>query len=72
MINDAWFPFKLSKQLGQSFVAKEEFDGVGLQTPTWNQNNSTGTLTLYAEQEVKRVGGIGKLTTIWAALKKLQ
>ena len=72
MINDAWFPFKLSKQLGQSFVAKEAFDGVGLQTPTWNQNNSTGTLTLYAEQEVQRVEGKGKLTTIWAALKKLQ
>ena len=72
VINDAWFPFQLSKQLGQSFVAKEAFDGVGLQTPTWNQNNSTGRLTLYAEQEVKRVGGKGKLTTIWAALKKLQ
>ena len=72
VINDAWFPFKLSKQLGQSFVAKKAFDGVGLQTPTWNQNNSTGTLTLYAEQEVQRVEGKGKLTTIWAALKKLQ
>ena len=72
VINDAWFPFHLSKQLGQSFVAKKAFDGVGLQTPTWLQNNSTGTLTLYAEQEVKRVGGKGKLTTIWAALKKLQ
>ena len=72
VINDAWFPFQLSKQLGQSFVAKKAFDGVGLQTPTWLQNNSTGTLTLYAEQEVKRVGGKGKLTTIWAALKKLQ
>ena len=72
VINDAWFPFQLSKQLGQSFVAKKAFDGVGLQTPTWLQNNSTGTLTLYAEQEVKRVEGKGKLTTIWAALKKLQ
>ena len=72
VINDAWFPFQLSKQLGQSFVAKKAFDGVGLQTPTWLQNNSTGTLTLYAEQEVKRVGGKGKLTTIWAALKKFQ
>ena len=72
VINDAWFPFQLSKQLGQSFVAKKAFDGVGLQTPTWLQNNSTGTLTLYAEQEVKRVGGKGKLTTIWAALKRLQ
>ena len=72
VINDAWFPFQLSKQLGQSFVAKKAFDGVGLQTPTWNQNNSTGTLTLFADQEVKRVGGKGKLTTIWAALKKLQ
>ena len=72
LINDAWFPFKLSNQLGQSFLAKKAFDGVGLQTPTWLQNNSTGTLTLYAEQEVKRVGGKGKLTTIWAALKKLQ
>ena len=72
VINDAWFPFQLSKQLGQSFVAKKAFDGVGLQTPTWLQNNSTGTLTLYAEQEVKRVGGKGKLTTIWATLKKLQ
>ena len=72
VINDAWFPFQLSKQLGQSFVAKKAFDGVGLQTPTWLQNNSTGTLTLYAEQEVKRVGGKGKITTIWSALKKLQ
>ena len=72
VINDAWFPFQLSKQLGQSFVAKKAFDGVGLQTPTWLQNNSTGTLTLFADQEVKRVGGKGKLTTIWAALKKLQ
>ena len=72
VINDAWFPFQLSKQLGQSFLAKKAFDGVGLQTPTWLQNNSTGTLTLYAEQEVKRVGGKRKITTIWAALKKLQ
>ena len=72
VINDAWFPFQLTKILGQSFVAKESFDGVGLQTPTWNQNASTGKLTLYTEKETKLVKRKGKITTIWSTLKRLQ
>ena len=72
MINDAWFPFQLTKILGQSFVAKESFDGVGLQTPTWSQNASTGKLTLYTEKETKLVKRKGKITTIWSTLKRLQ
>ncbi len=72
VINDAWFPFQLTKSLGQSFLAKESFDGVGLHTPTWNQNNSTGKLTLYAEKIAKSVDGKRQLATTWSALKALQ
>jgi len=71
VINDAWFPFQLTKSLGQSFLAKEPFDGVGLHTPTWNQNNSTGKLTLYAEKVAKSVNGKRQLATTWSALRGL-
>tara|TARA_Y100000814_G_scaffold214306_1_gene159300 strand:- start:98 stop:685 length:588 start_codon:yes stop_codon:yes gene_type:complete len=71
VINDAWFPFQLTKSLGQSFLAKEPFDGVGLHTPTWNQNNSTGKLTLYAEKVAKSVNGQRQLAMTWSALKGL-
>jgi len=47
-IGDNWFPFEGhgNDSLGQTFVAVEDFDGVGLQTPTWNTNTSDGILTL--------------------------
>ena len=55
--------------IGQSFTALEKFDGVGLQTPTWNTNDSNGLLTLYAE--VLDVSALSKLATTWGSLKRV-
>ena len=84
VINDNWFPFanhagmKVEDakgnpvplvSIGQSFTALEKFDGVGLQTPTWNTNDSNGLLTLYAE--VLDVSALSKLATTWGSLKRV-
>ncbi|MEE2618140.1 MAG: hypothetical protein VX677_05955 [Candidatus Poribacteria bacterium] len=83
VINDNWFPFanhagmKVEDakgnpvplvSIGQSFIALEKFDGVGLQTPTWHTNDSSGLLTLYAE--VLDVSALSKLATTWGNLKR--
>ena len=83
VINDNWFPFanhagmKVEDDkgnpvplvsIGQSFIALERFDGVGLQTPTWHTNDSSGLLTLYAE--VLDVSALSKLATTWGNLKR--
>ena len=72
VINDDWFPhncFDNRKTLGQTFVAKEAFDGAGLHTPTWNTKDSQGTLTLYAKSAGTAVKAKGKLATAWAQLR---
>ena len=84
VINDNWFPFanhagmKVEDDkgnpvplvsIGQSFIALERFDGVGLQTPTWHTNDSSGLLTLYAE--VLDVSALSKLATTWGSLKSV-
>jgi len=72
VINDDWFPhncFDNRKTLGQTFVAKEAFDGAGLHTPTWNTKDSQGTLTLYAKSAGTAVKAKWKLATAWAQLR---
>jgi len=52
-IGDTWNPFALQdakESIGQTFVAPEEFTGVGLQTPTWVTNNSGCTISLYSAE----------------------
>ena len=71
-IGDNWFPFEGhgNTSLGQTFTALEEFDGVGLQTPTWVTNNSGGILTLYAQEGGKQsILPHDKLATAWGRLK---
>lgn len=57
VINDLWFPFELhvaKESIGQTFIAPQEFTGVGLATPTWNTANSGCTISLYAAEEAKQ------------------
>jgi hypothetical protein len=73
VIIDDWFPFGLQEaqeSIGQTFIAPEEFTGVGLQTPTWNSNNSGCTISLYsAEGEVRAVRPGGKIAVEWGKVK---
>jgi hypothetical protein len=72
-IGDTWFPFGLQeakKSIGQTFLALESFDGVGLQTPTWNTANSGCTMTLYsAEGKKQPVESVGKFSAKWGEIK---
>jgi hypothetical protein len=72
-IGDTWFPFGLQEaqeSIGQTFIAPQNFDGVGLQTPTWVTNNSGCTVLLYsAEGEKIAVEFGGKLPLTWGAMK---
>ncbi len=72
-ISDIWFPFGLQeakKSIGQTFIAPEDFDGVGLQTPTWVTNNSGCTMALYsAEGKKQPVEPGGKLPIEWGKIK---
>ncbi|MFC1718294.1 hypothetical protein ACFL6S_31855 [Candidatus Poribacteria bacterium] len=72
-IGDNWFPFGLQdaqESIGQTFIAPEEFTGVGLQTPTWNTATSGSTISLYsAEEERQAVEPGGKLTIEWGKVK---
>ena len=83
VINDNWFPFANHQgmmvendagkrvplvSIGQTFIALENFDGVGLHTPTWHTNDSSGLLTLYTE--VLDVSALSKLATTWGSLKR--
>ena len=72
-IGDTWNPFGLheaKESIGQTFIALEEFTGVGLHTPTWNTNISGCTMSLYsAEAEEQAVEPGGKLTVEWGKIK---
>jgi len=72
-IGDTWYPFGLheaKESIGQTFIAPEDFDGVGLQTPTWVTNNSGCTMTLYSAETKKRpVEPGGKLSVKWGKIK---
>jgi hypothetical protein len=72
-IVDNWYPFGLheaKESIGQTFIAPKEFIGVGLQTPTWNTNNSGCTISLYsAEGEKRAVEPDGKLPVEWGRIK---
>jgi len=72
-IVDTWWPFGLQeaqKTTGQTFLALEDFNGVGLSTPTWNTANSGCTVTLYsAEGKNQPVESLGKLTISWGKIK---
>jgi len=55
-IGPSWTPFGLQdaeESIGQTFIALEEFTGVGLHTPTWNTNSSACTISLYAAEVQK-------------------
>ena len=73
VIDDSWFPFGLQEaqeSIGQTFIAPQEFTGVGLQTPTWVTNNSGCTISLYsAEGEVRAVKPGGKIAVEWGKVK---
>lgn len=72
-IGDTWNPFGLQnakKTMGQTFLALDNFDGVGLQTPTWNTANSGCTITLYSAEGKKfSVESTGKLFAKWGEIK---
>ena len=72
-IVDTWWPFGLveaQQSIGQTFLALEEFSGVGFATPTWNTPNSGFTMTLYsASGEKYSVEAGGKLAIQWGKLK---
>lgn len=72
-IVDAWYPFGLheaQESIGQTFIAPEDFTGVGLQTPTWVTVNSGCTMTLYAAELKKQsVEPGGKLSVEWGKIK---
>ncbi len=72
-IIDTWWPFGLQeakKSIGQTFLALDDFNGVGLQTPTWNTANSGCTITLYsAEGKKQSVEPGGKLSARWGEIK---
>jgi hypothetical protein len=73
VIIDTWWPFGLveaQESIGQTFLALEEFGGVGLSTPTWNTANSGCTMTLYsASGEEYSVKAEGKLAMQWGKLR---
>ena len=73
VIIDTWFPFGLQdaqESIGQTFIALEEFTGVGLSTPTWNTNNSGCTISLYSAAGKKAaVEPAGKLAAEWGRIK---
>ena len=72
-IGDTWNPFGLQeakKSIGQTFLALDSFDGVGLQTPTWNTATSGCTITLYSAEGKKfPVESAGKLSAKWCEIK---
>ncbi len=72
-IGDNWFPFGLQEaeeSIGQTFIAPQEFTGVGLSTPTWSTNNSSCTISLYsAEAEDQAVESANKLAVKWGWIK---
>jgi len=71
-IVDTWWPFPLhgSTSIGQTFLALDDFNGVGLQTPTWNTASSGCTITLYSAEGAKYpVESIGKLSAKWGEIK---
>ena len=72
-IGDNWFPFGLQEAqeaIGQTFIAPKEFTGVGLQTPTWNTNNSGCTMLLYSEEEENQVvEPDGRAVATWGRIK---
>ena len=67
-----WNPFPLhgNVSLGQTFVAVDKFNGVGLQTPTWVTVGSGGFMTVYAEKGgLLAVSPRERLATAWARMK---
>jgi hypothetical protein len=72
-IMDTWNPFALhsaQESIGQTFLALESFDGVGLSTPTWNSANSGCTMTLYSAEGGKQPVEPGsKLSVRWSEIK---
>ncbi len=72
-IGDNWYPFGLQEaqeSTGQTFIVPNEFTGVGLQTPTWNTNNSGCTISLYsAAGKVQAVKPDGKTAIEWGRIK---
>jgi len=72
-IVDTWWPFPVTdgqESIGQTFLALDDFSGVGLSTPTWSTANSGCTMTLYsASGEKFSVRARGKLATQWGILK---
>jgi len=72
-IGDTWYPFGLQEaksSIGQTFLALDSFDGVGLQTPTWNTATSGCTITLYSAEGGKQpVESGGKLSAKWGEIK---
>ncbi len=70
-IMDTWFPFA-KESIGQTFIALQEFSGVGLSTPTWTTKNSGCTMTLYSATGAKfSVEFQNKLAIQWAKVKLL-
>ena len=73
VIIDTWFPFGLQEareSIGQTFIAPQEFTGVGLQTPTWVTNNSGCTISLYsAAGEKQAVELDSKMAITWGNIK---
>lgn len=76
VINDTWFPFGLqdaAESIGQTFIAPDEFTGVGLNTPTWNTNTSGCTMSLYsAEGEIRAVEPDNKLAVKWGEIRAMR
>lgn len=72
-ILDIWWPFPVTdgkESIGQTFLALDEFSGVGLSTPTWSTANSGCTMTLYsASGEKFSVSAKGKLAIQWGNIK---
>lgn len=71
-IGPDWNPFPLhgNVSLGQTFVAVDKFNGVGLQTPTWVTVGSGGVMTVYAEKgALLPVSPRERLASAWARLK---
>lgn len=72
-IMDTWFPFGLQEakeSIGQTFIAPQEFSGVGLSTPTWVTKNSGCVMSLYsATGEKFSVEPKNKIAIQWGILK---
>ncbi len=73
VIGDNWHPFGLveaRESIGQTFIAPQEFTGVGLNTPTWVTENSGCTMSLYsAEEEDQAVEPDDKAAVEWGKIK---